>query len=62
MKLYLKILGISIACSVITLLLFNRINNEDKIDYETKLISDSISEFSISNSAQRNLAIQHYQI
>jgi len=55
MKLYLKILGISIACSVITLLLFNRINNEDKIDYETKLISDSISEFSISNSAQRNL-------
>ena len=55
MKLYLKILGISIACSVITLLLFNRINNEDKIDYETKLISDSISEFSISNSVQRNL-------
>ena len=55
MKLYLKILGISIVCSVITLLLFNRINNEDKIDYETKLISDSISEFSISNSAQRNL-------
>jgi len=55
MKLYLKILGISIACSVITLLLFNRINNEDKIDYETKLISDSISEFSISNSMQRNL-------
>ena len=55
MKLYLKILGISIVCSVITLLLFNRINNEDKIDYETKLISDSISEFSISNSVQRNL-------
>ena len=55
MKLYLKILGISFACSVITLLLFNRINNEDRIDYETKLISDSISEFSISNSAQRNL-------
>ena len=54
MKLYLKILGISIACSVITLLLFNRINNEDKIDYETKLISDSISEFSISNLVQRN--------
>ena len=54
MKLYLKILGISIACSVITLLLFNRINNEDKIDYETKLISDSISEFSINNSVQRN--------
>ena len=55
MKLYLKILGISIACSLITLLLFNRINNGDKIDYETKLISDSISEFSINNAVQRNL-------
>ena len=55
MKLYLKILGISIASSVITLLLFNRINNKDKIDYETKLISDSISEFSINNAVQRNL-------
>jgi S1-C subfamily serine protease len=56
MKLYLKILGISIVCSVITLLLFNRINNEDKIDYETKLISDSISEFSINNTVQRNFS------
>ena len=55
MKLYLKILVISIASSVITLLLFNRINNKDKIDYETKLISDSISEFSINNTVQRNL-------
>lgn len=55
MKLYLKILGISIATSVITLLLFSRINNKDKIDYETKLISDSISEFSINNTVQRNL-------
>ena len=55
MKLYLKILGISIASSVITLLLFSRINNKDKIDYETKLISDSISEFSINNTVQRNL-------
>ena len=54
MKLYLKILAISIASSVITLLLFSRINNKDKIDYETKLISDSISEFSISNLVQRN--------
>ena len=55
MKLYLKILGISITSSVITLLLFSRINNKDKIDYETKLISDSISEFSINNTVQRNL-------
>ena len=55
MKLYLKVIGLSIVCSVITLLLFNRIDDEDKFDYETKLISDSISEFSISNSAQRNL-------
>jgi len=55
MKLYLKILGISIVCSVITLLLSNRINNDDKIDYQTKLISDSVSEFSINNTVQRNL-------
>ena len=56
MKLYLKILGVSIVCSIITLFLFNRINNEDKIDYQTKLISDSISEFSINSTAQRNLS------
>tara|TARA_S200000501_G_scaffold159850_1_gene150764 strand:- start:542 stop:1675 length:1134 start_codon:yes stop_codon:yes gene_type:complete len=56
MKLYLKILFISTACSVITLLIFNRINNEDKIVYQTKLIGESISEFSINNTAQRSLS------
>jgi S1-C subfamily serine protease len=55
MKLYLKILGISTLCSIITLLLFSTINDEEKIDYQTKFISDSISEFSINNTVQRNL-------
>ena len=55
MKLYLKILGISTLCSVITLLLFSRINKEDKTDYQTKFISDSVSEFSINNLTQRNV-------
>ena len=55
MKLYFKILGISILCSIITLLLFSRINKEDKTDYQTKFISDSVSEFSINNVTQRNV-------
>ena len=55
MKLYLKILGISTLCSIITLLLFSRINKEDKTDYQTKFISDSVSEFSINNVTQRNI-------
>jgi len=55
MKLYLKILGVSIVCSIITLFLFNRINNEDKIDYQTKFVNDSVSEFSINSTVQRNL-------
>ena len=55
MKLYLKILGISTLCSVITLLLFSRINKEDKTDYQTKFTSDSVSEFSINNVIQRNI-------
>ena len=55
MKLYFKILSISILCSIITLLLFSRINKEDKTDYQTKFISDSVSEFSINNVTQRNI-------
>jgi len=55
MKLYFKILGISTLCSIITLLLFSRINKEDKTDYQTKFISDSVSEFSINNVTQRNI-------
>ena len=55
MKLYLKILGISTLCSIITLLLFSRINKEDKTDYQTTFISDTVSEFSVNNSNQRNI-------
>ncbi len=55
MKLYLKIFVTSIVCSLITLLLFSRYTNEDKIDYETKLFSDYVSEYSINNTSQINL-------
>ena len=55
MKLYLKIFGISTLCSIITLLLFSRINKEDKTDYQTTFISDTVSEFSVNNSNQRNI-------
>ncbi len=55
MKLYLKIFVTSIVCSLITLLLFSRYTNEDKIDYETKLSSDYVSEYSINNTSQINL-------
>tara|TARA_B100000989_G_scaffold252262_1_gene200436 strand:+ start:1552 stop:2631 length:1080 start_codon:yes stop_codon:yes gene_type:complete len=37
------------------LLLFSRYTNEDKIDYETKLSSDYVSEYSINNTSQINL-------
>jgi len=55
MKLYLKILGISTLCSIITLLLVSRINKEDNTDYQTTFISDTVSEFSVNNSTQRNI-------
>ena len=55
MKLYLKIFVTSIICSLITLLLFSRFTKEDKIDYETKLSSDYVSEYSINNTSQINL-------
>ena len=55
MKLYLKIFVTSAVCSLITLLLFSRYTNEDKIDYETKLFSDYVSEYSINNTSQINL-------
>ena len=56
MKLYLKILGISTLCSILTLLLFSRINKEDKTDYHTTFISENVSEFSVNNSTQRNIS------
>ena len=55
MKLYLKIFVTSIVCSLITLLLFSRYTNKDKIDYETKLFSNYVSEYSINNRSQINL-------
>ena len=55
MKLYLKILAVSTLCSIITFMLFSSNNNEDKTDYQTSLISDSINEFSIKNSAKSNM-------
>ncbi len=55
MKLYLKILAVSTLCSIITFMLFSSNNNEDKTDYQTSLISDSINEFSINNSSQSNI-------
>lgn len=56
MKLYLKILAVSTLCSIITFMLFSSNNNEDKTDYQTSLISDSINEFSIKNSAKSNMS------
>ena len=56
MKLYLKILGISTLCSILTLLLFSRINKEDKTDYHTTFVSETVSEFSVNNSTQRNIS------
>ena len=55
MKLYLKILAVSTLCSIITFMLFSSINNYDKTNYQTSLISDSITEFSINNPAQSNM-------
>ena len=55
MKLYFKILSISTFCSILTLLIFSKIYEEDKTDYQTTFISDSVSEFPVNNSIQRNI-------
>ena len=55
MKLYFKILSISAFCSILTLLIFSKIYEEDKTDYKTTFISDSVSEFPVNNSIQRNI-------
>ena len=54
MKLYIKILSVSTLCSILTLLVYSSISKNDKIDYQTKFISDSISAFSVNNT-QKNL-------
>ena len=55
MKLYIKILSVSTLCSILTLLVYSNISKGDKIDYQTKFISDSISAFSVNNTTQKNL-------
>ena len=55
MKLYIKIISLSIFCSILTLLVFNSSNKKDKINYKTKFISDSVSAFSVNNITPRNL-------
>ena len=55
MKLYFKILSVSTFCSILTLLIFSKIYEEDKTDYQTTFISDSVSEFPVNNSIQRNI-------
>ena len=55
MKLYLKILCISTFCSILTLIAYSRVSKNDKIDYQTKFISNPVSAFSVNSSTQRNL-------
>ncbi len=55
MKLYIKILSVSTLCSILTLLVYSSVSKNDKIDYQTKFISDSVSAFSVKNTTQNNL-------
>ena len=55
MKLYIKILSVSTLCSILTLLVYSSVSKNDKIDYQTKFISDSVSAFSVNNTTQKNL-------
>ena len=55
MKLYIKILCISTICSILTLIAYSRVSKNDKIDYQTKFISNPVSAFSVNNITQRNL-------
>ncbi len=57
MKLYIKILLVSTLCSILTLLVYSSVSKNDKIDYQTKFISDSVSAFSVNNTTQNNLGI-----
>ena len=54
MKLYIKILSVSTLCSILTLLVYSSLSKNDKIDYQTKFISDSVSAFSVNNTTQKN--------
>ena len=55
MKLYIKILCLSSLCSILTLLVYSNVSKNDKTDYQTKFINDSVSAFSVNNFTQRNL-------
>ena len=55
MKLYIKILSVSTLCSILTLLVYSSVSKNDKIDYQTKFINDSVSAFSVNNTTQKNL-------
>ena len=55
MKLYIKILCISTFCSMLTLIAYSRVSKNDKIDYQTKFISNPVSAFSVNNITQKNL-------
>ena len=55
MKLYIKILCISTFCSILTLVAYSRVSKNDKIDYQTKFISNPVSAFSVNNNTQKNI-------
>jgi S1-C subfamily serine protease len=54
MKLYIKILCVSIFCSILTLIVYSSVNNNNKIDYQTKFISNPVSAFSVNSNTQKN--------
>ena len=54
MKLYIKILCVSIFCSILTLIVYSSVSNNDKIDYQTKFISNPVSAFSVNSNTQKN--------
>ncbi|GIR99768.1 MAG: hypothetical protein CM15mP102_05890 [Flavobacteriales bacterium] len=53
MKLYIKILSVSTLCSILTLIVYSSVSKNDKIDYQTKFISDSVSAFSVNSNTQK---------
>ena len=54
MKLYIKILCVSIFCSILTLIVYSSVSTNDKIDYQTKFISNPVSAFSVNSNTQKN--------
>ena len=54
MKLYIKILSVSTLCSILTLLVYSNISKDDKIDYQTKFISNPVSAYSVNSNTQKN--------